>query len=90
MFKNRSVVEILVLVFLLTVCTVLIATSVVVVVVEVGDPERNTDSIVQALLSILSGILGSLLGLLAGRSEAAQKTLSSRPGEKEETDDQSD
>jgi hypothetical protein len=83
MFRNRSVIEILVLCFLGTVCFVLVATSAVVVVIEVGDPERDTDTIVQALLSILSAILGALLGLLAGKSDA---TLSKRPKDKDDDD----
>jgi predicted permease len=86
MFRNRSVIEILVLAFLGTVCFVLVATSAIVVVVEVGDPKRDTDTIVQALLSILSAILGALLGLLAGRSDATGG-LGKRPKDKDEGDD---
>jgi hypothetical protein len=70
---GRSVVEVMVLAFTgLVVFTVLFG-SVAVVVIEVLNPEADTSGAVQGLANIISGILGALLGMLAGRSEAVTK-----------------
>jgi hypothetical protein len=56
------------LTFTFVVAFSIMATAGVVVVAEVRDPEVDTSTIVQALLTLISGILGALLGLLAGRA----------------------
>jgi len=56
------------LTFTFVVAFSIMATAGVVVVAEVRDPEVDTSTIVQALLTLISGILGALLGLRAGRA----------------------
>ena len=81
MFANRSVVEIMVLVFTLIIGVTVIGTGLAVAVVEIMDPTVDTSRIVDSLTSIITGILGALLGLLAGKSESMQ-ALGTRPNGK--------
>ena len=76
--KNRSVIEVMVLLFVFVVCFVLIGTTVTIAVVEIRNPKADTATSVQSLISIISGILGALLGLLAGKTETVQG-LDTRP-----------
>ena len=69
----------MVIAFTAVVCFTLVMTGVIVAIVEVRDPTTDTDTIVQSLISLISGILGALLGLIAGKTTAAQE-LSIRPG----------
>ena len=80
---NRSVIEVLVLTFTFIVAVAILGISATILVVEVRDPDTNTSSITQALLTLISGILGSLLGLLAGRSVMSSE-LSNRPKKDED------
>jgi hypothetical protein len=79
-FRNRSVVEIMVLIFTGIVGFSLLALGATIAIVEIRDPTTDTSSAVQALTSILSGIVGALLGLLAGRAESLDR-LAARPEE---------
>jgi uncharacterized membrane protein len=79
--KNRSVVEIMVLCFTFLVAFSLMLTASAVVIIEIKNPETDTDAIVQSLISLISGILGALLGLIAGKSEGAA-SLHQRPPDK--------
>jgi predicted MFS family arabinose efflux permease len=76
--KNRSVIEVMVLVFVFTVCFVLVGTTITIGIVEIKNPQADTATSVQSLVSIISGILGALLGLLAGKSQRADE-LDMRP-----------
>jgi uncharacterized metal-binding protein len=80
MFRNRSVVEIMVLVFTLVIASAIIMVGATVAWIEIKEPARDTTSAVQALFSLMSGIVGALLGLLAGKSESVSG-LGSRPVE---------
>lgn len=77
MFANRSVIEMMVLVFTVIVGLSLLGLGATIAVVEIRDPTTDTSVAVGALSSVLSAIVGALLGLLAGRSESLQ--LASRP-----------
>jgi len=79
MFRDRSVVELLVLVFTFVVGFAIIAIGATVAIVEIRDPDTDTASITQALMTLISGILGALLGLIAGRSGVVSD-LHRRPG----------
>jgi hypothetical protein len=68
MFKGRSVIEIMVLVFVFIVAFTLIGLGVIILVVEVKHPEADTALLVNTMMSLVSGILGALLGLIAGKS----------------------
>lgn len=78
MFRNRSTIEIMVLIFTFVVGFSLIMTGVVIAVIEIKNPETDTNTITQSLISLISGILGALLGLIAGRT-VATTDLSQRP-----------
>jgi uncharacterized membrane protein HdeD (DUF308 family) len=80
--RQRSVIEIMVLTFTFVVGFSLIMTGTVVAIVEIRDPTTDTDTIVQSLISLISGILGALLGLIAGKTASASE-LSKRPGKDE-------
>jgi len=82
MFRNRSVVEIMVLTFTVIVAFSLLALGATIALVEIRNPATDTSAAVQSLTSILSGIVGALLGLLAGRAEGLA-ALSVRPEEGE-------
>ena len=71
MFKGRSVIEIMVLVFVFIVAFTLIGLGVIILVVEVKHPEADTALLVNTMMSLVSGILGALLGLIAGKSKDA-------------------
>ncbi len=83
MFKNRSVVEIMVIVFTFVVAFAMLATGALVAVVEIRDPETDTTDVTRTLFTAINIVLGALLGLLAGKSEGVDQ-LGKRP---DQTDD---
>jgi hypothetical protein len=66
--KNRSVIEIMVLVFVFIVAFTLVGLGVIILVVEVKHPEADTALLINTMMSLVSGILGALLGLIAGKA----------------------
>jgi hypothetical protein len=68
MFKGRSVIEVMVLVFTGIVAFTLIGLGIIILVVEVKHPDADTALLVNTMMSLVSGILGALLGLIAGKS----------------------
>ena len=74
--KNRSVIEVMVLVFTFVVGMIIVGLSFMIVFVELRDPEADTAVLANTLMSLVSGILGALLGLIAGRSSTG---LNRRP-----------
>jgi hypothetical protein len=66
--RNRSVIEIMILVFTFTVGFMIVGLSVMILVVELKNPAADTGIIANTLMSLVSGILGALLGLIAGKS----------------------
>lgn len=79
MFHNRSVVEIMVILFSLVVSFSLLATGAMVAIVEIRDPTADTDTAVDVLFTAITVILGALLGLLAGKAESGTTSLGDRP-----------
>jgi hypothetical protein len=77
MFKNRSVVEIMVLIFAYTVSASVLVVSIMMIILVIYYPEKDIDNITRIMTSIVSAMLGALLGLLAGKSEAMG--LNTRP-----------
>lgn len=75
--KNRSVIEIMILVFTFTVGFMIVGLSIMILVVETRNPEADTGIIANTLMSLVSGILGALLGLIAGKSTG--NSLNKRP-----------
>lgn len=78
MFRNRSVIEILVLVFTFVVGFMIVGMSIMILVVETRNPEADTGIIANTMMSLVSGILGALLGLIAGKSSSSG-SLNERP-----------
>ena len=68
MFKGRSTIEIMILVFTFVVAFMIVGLSVLVLLIEMRTPEADTGIISNTLMSLVSGILGALLGLIAGKS----------------------
>jgi hypothetical protein len=66
--RGRSVLEVMVLTFVATVAFMLVAMGTAITVVKIRDPSADTDVITQSLISLVSAILGALLGLLAGKA----------------------
>jgi hypothetical protein len=67
-FKGRSVIEIMVLIFTFTVAFAIIGLGILIVWVESRNPEADTGVIANTLSTLVSGILGALLGVLAGKN----------------------
>ena len=65
--RGRSVVESMVVVFTVVVALCVLGLGAMVVFIEVRDPTADTDRIATLLMSLLSGIAGALIGLLAGK-----------------------
>jgi len=78
LFRNRSVIEIMILVFTCIVGFFIVGLSVLILVVETRNPEADTGIIANTLASLVSGILGALLGVIAGKS-SADSELHRRP-----------
>ena len=85
MFKNRSVVEVMVMVFTFVVAFFIVGLGVLIIFVEIRSPESDTGVLANTLGTLVSGILGALLGLIAGKSSATNN-LHERPNDKEEDD----
>jgi hypothetical protein len=77
--RNRSVIEIMVLMFTFIIGFTIIGLSILILVVEVNNPEADTGIMANTIMSLVSGILGALLGLIAGKSSAGASELHSRP-----------
>ena len=62
-------IEIMILSFTLVVVTVMMFMATTIIITEIAsEGTANTDRAVDALMSLVSGILGALLGLIAGKS----------------------
>jgi hypothetical protein len=70
-------------VFVFIVAFTLVGLGVIILVVEVKHPEADTALLVNTMMSLVSGILGALLGLIAGKSQGgiggATTDLTKRP-----------
>jgi hypothetical protein len=77
--KDRSTIELMVLAFTVTVCLALLVTGVALAVVAIVNPEADTSFAVDALAHGIGVLMGSLLGLLAGRSSAANSMITRQP-----------
>ena len=76
--RNRSVIEIMILVFTGVVAFMIVGMGILVLLVELRNPEADTGIIANTLMSLVSGILGALLGLIAGKSSSGAG-LNQRP-----------
>ena len=67
---NRSVIELMVLTFTFVVAISILGLGFLIIWAEINNPEADTGLIANTLMSLISGILGALLGLIAGKSSA--------------------
>ena len=67
--KNRSAIELMVICFTFIVGFSIIGLSIMILIVEVTNPEADTALIASTVMNLVTGILGALLGLIAGKSE---------------------
>ena len=69
MFKGRTVIEIMILSFTGIVLIVMLMLAGFIFIVEIkSEGAADTNRSVDGLMSLVSGILGALLGLIAGKS----------------------
>jgi uncharacterized protein YacL len=85
-FKGRSVVEIMVITFTMVVAFSIVGLAVMILWVEVQNPEADTALVANTLMTLVGSILGALLGLIAGKSASSSiDDLGKRPdGEKDD------
>jgi branched-subunit amino acid ABC-type transport system permease component len=78
--KNRSVIELMVMTFTFIIGFAVVGLGVLIVIIEWKNPESDTGILANTLASLVSGILGALLGLIAGRATpSAADDLHRRP-----------
>ena len=70
MFTGRSTVDVIVLLLTMTICAALLLAGAGIALVEWRDPATDTSAASASLTHAITGILGALLGLLAGRGAA--------------------
>jgi len=68
MFKNRPAVDVVVIMFAVTVSVILVLATIGVISVRLLNPEVDLRNAEGAVGSILTTVVGSLLGLVAGRA----------------------
>lgn len=79
MFKNRTVIETMIILFTGVVVFVMLSMSTAVVIIEIqSGGDADTDRAVDGLVALITTILGALLGLIAGKA-----TNGSKPPESE-------
>ncbi len=78
--KNRSAVEIIVIMLTFIVAFVIVIMSIGLLVAEIRNPESDTSVLTATLMSMTSAILGTLFGMLISKGEQINK----RPDDKED------
>lgn len=76
--RNRSVIELMVMTFTFVIGFFIIGLGVLICFIEVRNPEADTGVLANTLATLVSGILGALLGLLAGKASTGSD-LHTRP-----------
>jgi hypothetical protein len=79
-------VEIMVLAFTLVVASSIILLGITITIITIVNPKINTESAATALFNLLTGMMGALLGLLAGKAEVVSQ-LHTRPPDKPEPEE---
>jgi len=87
-FKGRSAIEILVIVFTLTIAIVIIGFGGAIAFIKIRDPKVDISDAARALIGVVASILSALLGLLAGKSEMLNRPLPPEPEKHEEHEHQ--
>lgn len=68
-FRDRSTGDILVLMVAGTVCFAVLATGASIVVIEIVHPSTDTTSAIRGISGIINTLIGLLAGFLAGRTD---------------------
>lgn len=72
--RNRSTIDLMILLLTATVCLAILFTGAYLAVLKLTNPGQDTTSAQEGLTSMISGVLGALLGLLAGKSDKVVDT----------------
>jgi uncharacterized membrane protein (Fun14 family) len=67
-FSSRTAIEIVVILFTMTVCTLLLLATVGVITIKMMNPAADLKGAEGAVGNILTTVVGTLLGLIAGRA----------------------
>ena len=87
MFKGRSAIEILVIVFTLTIAIVIIGFGGAIAFIKIRDPKVDVTDAARALIGVVASILSALLGLMAGKSEMLNRPVEHEHHEHEHEDE---
>jgi high-affinity K+ transport system ATPase subunit B len=69
MFKNRTVIETMIILFTGVVVFVMVMTATTITIIEIqSGGDADTDRAVDGLVALITTILGALLGLIAGKA----------------------
>ena len=71
--RDRSVLEIAVLILTLVVGITLVVTAVTVSIVKIRSPATDISAAAEPLFNAVSTLIGALVGLLVGRTRAARE-----------------
>lgn len=78
--RGRSVIEIMVLTFTFVVSLSLMGTGATIAIIEIRNPEADTDTAIEILFTAITIILGALLGMLTAKgTDNTELNLKDRP-----------
>jgi hypothetical protein len=80
--RNRSVIEIMVMIFTFCVSFCLFGFTAAIAIIKIKDPDADIDSAVDVIFTAINIIIGALLGMLTVKG-SANTELTKRPEEKE-------
>jgi hypothetical protein len=72
--RDRSTGDLLVLLVAGTVCFMVLATGATIMVIEIVNPESDTTSAVRQVTGIVNTLIGLLAGFLAGRTDLSMQS----------------
>ena len=72
--RDRSTGDLLVLMIAGTVCFAVISGGATIAVIEIIDPSSDTSSAIKAVTGIVNTLIGLLAGFLAGRTHLSMQT----------------
>ena len=79
LLAHRSTVDLMILAFTFVVGFSILATGATIAIIEITNPSADTTTVVESLLTIITGIVGALLGLIAGKGESSKPPAAPPP-----------
>lgn len=73
MFKHRTAIEVMVIIFTLAIGFSILVLVLTIMVVKIKDPDASVGGAVNFLTSTIAAILAALLGLVAGKTSQLNK-----------------